>query len=276
MLAALLLAMLVAGLNYSSNLALIFAFLMSSVGIVAMHQCHRNLQALTVGAVSACDAFAGGHAAVRITARNPSCVTRYDLEFCAGGGRVFATLAPAAQTSLEIAVATPRREVIAMDAWQVRTRYPFGWFRAWTYVHTQIVIYVAPQPAGGLALPSHLRDTDSFARESALAGDEEFAGLRAYRPGDARKQMAWKSMARGGEPAVRHYVALAGAPEWLDWSALPHLSDEAKLAQLCAWVLQADARGIAYGLRLPRRELPPEIGNVQRILCLRALAEFSP
>ncbi len=43
MLASLLVAMLIAGLNYNSNLGLAFAFLMVSLALVAMHHCHRNL-----------------------------------------------------------------------------------------------------------------------------------------------------------------------------------------------------------------------------------------
>ena len=48
MLAALLFAMLIAGLNYNSNLGLAFAFLMVSLVLVAMHHCHRNLLGLGV------------------------------------------------------------------------------------------------------------------------------------------------------------------------------------------------------------------------------------
>ena len=45
MLALMLVAMLIAGLNYNSNLALAFAFLMVSVALVTMHHCNRNLMA---------------------------------------------------------------------------------------------------------------------------------------------------------------------------------------------------------------------------------------
>ena len=42
MLGALLVAMLIAALNYNSNLGLAFAFFMASLVLVAMHHCHRN------------------------------------------------------------------------------------------------------------------------------------------------------------------------------------------------------------------------------------------
>src|SRR5258708_16772203 len=43
MLALMLTAMLIAGLNYNSNLGLAFAFLMISIALVTMHHCNRNL-----------------------------------------------------------------------------------------------------------------------------------------------------------------------------------------------------------------------------------------
>ena len=56
MLGAILIAMLVAGLNYNSNLALAFAFLMSSMALVTMHHCNRNMLRLSVDASIEVDA----------------------------------------------------------------------------------------------------------------------------------------------------------------------------------------------------------------------------
>ena len=40
------------------------------------------------------------------------------------------------------------------------------------------------------------------------------------------------------------------------------------------WVLDAEAQGLRYGLRLPDGELPPGNGAAQRDECLRRLALF--
>ncbi len=86
--------------------------------------------------------------------------------------------------------------------------------------------------------------------------------------------MAWKVLARGGEPAVRSYTGLAAQPEWLDWSQLDGLDDESRLSQLCRWVLESESAKQAYGLRIPGVEVPPGHGDTQRIACLRVLAEY--
>ncbi len=100
------------------------------------------------------------------------------------------------------------------------------------------------------------------------------AGLRAYQPGVPLKHMAWKVLARGGEPAVRSYSSLAAQPEWLEWSLLEGLDTEARLSQLCLWVLESEAAQRPYGLRLPGVEIAPSGGAAHRFACLRALAAF--
>jgi uncharacterized protein (DUF58 family) len=106
-----------------------------------------------------------------------------------------------------------------------------------------------------------------------MRGEEEFAGLRAYAPGVPLKHMAWKVLARGGEPAVRVYSDLGAQPEWLDWSALAGLDTETRLSQLCRWVLQCEAgQPRPYGLKLPGAEIAPGHGAPHRARCLRALA----
>ena len=76
-------------------------------------------------------------------------------------------------------------------------------------------------------------------------------------PACRSKHMAWKVLARGGEPAVRSYSSLAAQPEWLEWSALEGVDTEARLSQLCLWVLESDAAQRPYGLRIPGKEIAP-------------------
>jgi len=160
-----------------------------------------------------------------------------------------------------------------LDQFELRTSYPFGWFRAWTYAHAPLTIFVAPEPCGDRDLPSAAAAVGMAAR-SEMRGDEDFAGLRAYEPGVALKHMAWKVLARGGEPAVRSYTGLAAQPEWLEWSALEGVEVEARLSQLCRWVLQSEAAQRPYGLRIPGKEIAPARGAAHRRACLRALALY--
>jgi uncharacterized protein (DUF58 family) len=282
-LAALLVAMLIAGLNYNRNLALAFAFFMVSLVLVAMHHCHRNLLGLSVDANVEVDAFAGGDAAFHFMLHNESAIERRDIEVRVGlPARASAAAAEAiksvgAQSYEQLTVPVPvvQRGVSRWRQFELRTRHPFGWFRAWTYAQAALTAFVAPRPRGDRPLPSAAA-AGGKALRAEIRGDEDFAGLRSYAPGVPLKHMAWKVLARGGEAAVRSYSDLGAQPEWLEWSALEGLDGEARLSQLCRWVLQCEAgQPRPYGLRIPGVEIAPGRGAVHRAKCLRALAAFA-
>lgn len=275
MLAALLVAMLLAGLNYSSNLALAYAFLMIGLVLVVMHHCHRNLLGLEVDVNLESDAIEGSYAHFEFLLGNATGLDRLDIEVRLGEEHRLPAVARVRARSrerLDVQIPARRRGPLRLERIELSTRQPLGWFRAWTYVHAPLTAYVAPRPRGERALPvvAGIRGRPGMGAE--LKGEEEFAGLRAYAPGVPLKHMAWKVLARGHEAAVRSYVDPAAEPEWLDWSCLEGLDTETRLAQLCRWVLECERLQIPYGLRLPGIEIPPAQGGSQHIRCLRALA----
>ncbi len=272
MLAFTLAAMLIAGLNYNSNLGLAFAFLAVSIALVTMHHCNRILLGLKVDAAVEVDAFAGREAELHFVVDNDSDVDRCDVEIRCAAGSGMRTVAARSSESICVAVPAPRRGVLRLEQFELRTRHPFGWFHAWTYVQGLLTVHVAPLPRGSRILPSAAGA--GSASRSETRGDEDFAHLRAYEPGVPLKHMAWKVLARGGEAAVRSYTGSAAQPEWLEWSALADQDPENRLSQLCLWVLESDAAQRLYGLRLPGTEIPLGSGAAHRIACLRALAAF--
>jgi uncharacterized protein (DUF58 family) len=272
MLAAILIAMLVAGLNYNSNLAIAFAFLMSSMALVGMHHCNRNLLRLSVDVTTEVDTFAGREAMLEFELRNTTHVDRRDIEVRCLKAAATGSVAAGQSECIEVIAPVAQRGVTRVDQFELRTRYPFGWFYSWTYVQGTITIYAAPAPAGTRTLPS--ASAKGTGSHSERRGDEDFSGLRAYQPGVPLKHMAWKVLARGGEAAVRSYSSLAAQPEWLEWSSLEGLGSEARLSQLCLWVLESDAAHRPYGLRIPGKEIAPSGGTAHRFACLRALAAF--
>jgi uncharacterized protein (DUF58 family) len=274
LLATLLMAMLIGGLNYSNNLALGLAFLLCAVALAAMHHCHRNLLGLQVDAALASDALAGTSATHEFAIKNHSRLPRFDIEIrLSEAASAIETVAAGSIKRCNVSIPTNSRGVLRFDRVQLRTRYPFGWFRAWTYVHVGLTVYAAPQPAG-VARPVPLQALQGATPVRAGRGDDDFMGLRDYAAGDPRKHIAWKSLARGAELAVRTHSGAGRWPEWFDWRDLPQLGAEHRLAQLCQWILEADAERHRYGLRLPNRTIDLGSGAAQRRDCLRALAAY--
>src|SRR3984885_13619321 len=154
MLALMLTAMLIAGLNYNSNLGLAFAFLMVSIALVTMHHCNRNLMSLQVDVTTEVDVFAGREASFEFVLRNESNVERRDVEIRCLTASGMRSVAAKSSESIPVAVPVPQRGVARIDQFELRTRYPFGWFHAWTYVQGSLTAYVAPSPQGDRTLPA--------------------------------------------------------------------------------------------------------------------------
>ena len=270
--ALMLLFMLVAGLNYANSIALFLTFMLAGLALVAMHRAHRNLLNVELVQTATSPAFAGQTAALRCTFRNPSRLMRYGVTLRAERtGVVVADLPPLDSTSLELPVPTQKRGILRIDRVRIATRFPFGLFEAWTYVHRAFEIVVYPRAEGPL-LPPPEPGGEPTARAALASGDDEWVGLRAFRDGDSPRQVAWKAYARGAPLLVKEYGSAAGQPHLFDFDSLRGLATEARLSQLCRWIVNSEARGQAYSLKIPGVEIPVGRGLVHEERCLTALA----
>jgi uncharacterized protein (DUF58 family) len=107
-----------------------------------------------------------------------------------------------------------------------------------------------------------------------MRGDEDFAGLRTFHPGDSPRRIAWKAYARGQGLHVKLYSGTAVTSHLFDWDTMTGLGTEERLSQLARWIEDAYAAGRAFGLRLPGQEVPPNVGLAHRQRCLTLLALF--
>ena len=105
-------------------------------------------------------------------------------------------------------------------------------------------------------------------------GDEEFAGLRSFHPGDSPRRIAWKAYAREQGLMVKQYAGTSISTCMFDWDVLAGLDAELRLSRLCRWVLDSHQQGIAYGLKLPGFNAAPALREAHRSRCLQALALF--
>jgi uncharacterized protein (DUF58 family) len=271
---ALLFLMLLAGLNYANSLALFLTFLLTGFALVAMQQCHRNLLGLEVVAAIAPAVFARGTGAVQLTLGNTTALSRVRLEAkLPQGALIAADLPPRARQRLELPLAAAARGLVRVERVRLSTAHPFGLFRAWTWVHTEVTMLVYPHPHGPLPMPADsARHTG--ARPHAGAGADEWLGLRPFRDGDSPRQVDWKAYAREAPLLVKEYVQGASELRLFDFAQLAHLDQEARLSQLARWVVDAEAHGERYGLVLPGVQLLPDRGPEHRHRSLAALALF--
>jgi uncharacterized protein (DUF58 family) len=276
--AGMLFLMLIGAMNYANNLALALSFLLGSLGLVAMHQCHRNLVGLRLGLASTDPVFAGQRARFRIALLNDAPQPRPELELTddkltTAPVRLDAATREPTRAVVEIGVDAERRGKVSLDRFEVSTRYPFGLFRAWAVLHMNLECIVYPRPGDRDRSPPPV-ETDVGGAQDGPRGDEEFAGLRTFHAGDSPRRIAWKTYARGQGLHTKHYAGTAVISHVFDWDSLEGLGPEARLSQLCRWVIDAHAAGRAYGLKIPGLRIDTNVGDAHRQRCLTALALF--
>jgi uncharacterized protein (DUF58 family) len=270
---AMVFAMLLGSLNYGASLGFALTFLLTGLGLVAMHHCHNNLLGATIKFLGAAPVFAGDRAEFKIAIGNDADAARLEIELkhkdhaagpvdVAGGGTEI----------LRLGVATQRRGWIALERFRVETRYPANLFRAWTWVHMETRCLVYPRPAEPRRPLPESVSGGTIGRPQA--GDDDFAGLRNAAAGDPLQRIAWKAYARTDMLLLKEFSSGTAAPCQLDWDMLPDLDTESRLSQLVRWCLDADAAGRSLALRLPGREIPLGLGPKHLAACLEALALF--
>lgn len=269
-------AMFIGAMNYANNLALGLTFLLGSLALTAMHYCHRNLSGIVIRSANCEPVFVGDLATFRIALENGAPLPRHELTVSNEHGMAQPMRVPAnGRTVFEVNLPAPKRGLLTLEHFEIVTRHPFGLFRAWSHLHMNLTCVVYPKPSPrGLAPPPV--ETDTGGAQDSIRGDEEFAGIRPFHPGDSPRRIAWKAYAREQGLQVKVYAGTAVTSHVLDWHALTGLGTEARLSQLCRWIEDAYAEGRAFALKLPDLEIPANIGPAHRQRCLTALALFEP
>lgn len=274
--AMLVFVMLLAGLNYSNSIAMMVTFLLAGFGLIAMHLTHRNLVGLVLRDVATVDAFAGEHGQLLLTLENSWDTPRIGIECETDESEFVALDVPAGgKARADLSLPLTKRGRVRIDRLQLSTRFPFGLFRAWTYVHHETALIAWPAPRGRREPPAEA-SSGGNAPSVHRAGDEEWAGLREFRSGDSPRQVAWRAYARGRGLLVKTYQSPAAHHRTFNLAQVPGADLESRLEQMSAWVMAAHARGERYGLLLGEQSIEPDSGNKHRENCLRALALFGP
>lgn len=266
--------MLVGAINYNLALGHALVFLLAGLGLVGMIHTFRNLVELEIAGGRCCPVFAGEIAHFPLHLRNRREEPRLALTLRAGNGAVVTCTVPAdGECEVALPVRTEQRGWLDLPRVRLESRYPLGFFVAWSYPQPALRSLVYPRP-----LPWPLPPARPVAASGDLggsAGQEDFAGLRPRQPADSPRHVAWKAAARQGDGLplpVKEFSGGAREELWLDWAALPDGDGETRLSWLTGWVMAADTLGLPYGLRLPSLEWSPASGAAHRQRCLESLA----
>lgn len=288
MLAATLLVLLIASINYQLNLGYLLTFMLAGAAVVGMHVTHGNLRGLTMNMIAGrADStsvnsvmgqiFAGSIAQVEVRlsharkSQRPS-IGLALLDEAHEPHWSWADVPAQGSSTVHVAFKAAQRGLRRVPDLQAETRYPLGTFRVWTVWRpkSEVLVYPAPEPHAPPLPPGEPRSGGGGAARVQQSG--EFDGVRAYRRGDPLKLVVWKKAAKSDELVSRDTQQAQRYELWLDYAACAITDHEAKLSRLTAWVIAADKLGSDYGLRIPGREIKPGCGEAHKRACLEALA----
>jgi len=287
--AVLLLIMLIGAINYNNSLGHLLCFLLVSIGHVAMHYSHRNIRQSTLTLSADSPVFCGQNASIHCTLSNDDTQTHYQQSIALTAPhrrrrwqfiqayqiqQTLTSVEAGDSTFCKVLVPTQQRGWQSIDKVRLSSLYPLGFFFTWTVINSDCHILVYPKPEGNLPLPS----SSGIAKQAMQVlkkGDDDFSGFRNYRVGESLHHIAWKALARDelmrskdfSSPQGQHLIL-----DWLDTAALT--SVEAKLSQLCQWIITAEATGSLYALILPQQTIELGHGKLHQHNCLKALALY--
>lgn len=267
--------MLIGSINYGLSLGFVLTFLLVALSINAMIYTFRNLANLRISAARTRPVFVGEKAQFAVCIDNPGQADRFAIGLVRDKEEsTFVDIPPRRAVFAGIAIPAVRRGLMRPGRLTLFTRFPLGLYYAWSYLELDAHCLVYPRPApAGLPLPPAESGAGTGMQHGQ--GREDFAGLRPYHAGDSPRHVAWKAAARGQGLLTKQFSGRADTELWLDWRHLPVQMDiEDKLSRLTRWVLDAHARGITFGLRIPGRTVALAGGEAQRDRCLEALALF--
>jgi len=279
----LLIVLFIGAVNYNLSLGFGFTFLIAGCALIDMHLTFRNLAHLYLRAGRAQPVFCGEEAQFELHLINRRKHDRYALwlGFLEDGalGIAHAVDVPANTTcNITLSCHTVKRGWLQTPRVRLQTRFPLGLLRAWSYWRPDLQALIYPRPElQAPPLPMRAKGDDTGA---GSAGHDDFAGIRAYQPGDQLKHLAWRQIARidledGGTLVTKHFEGGGASELCLDLTALPPQMDlEDRLSRMTRWVLDAEAAGLPYAFRLGAHHFPAALGPAHQAACLSALALY--
>lgn len=266
-----------AAVNYENNLVYAVLYLIAALSFISVFHTWRNIASLEVDHVRVKRAFAAEEIEVDIHLRNRGRRPSYNLIFQrVERGRKIAmrsrkgNLVKAGDTSVIAAFLPPaKRGRYQFDALIVRSAYPLGLFWATLRVPVGSVYYVYPEPRGNAELPEMLA---SGTEGPPTSSGDDFAGVRAYSPGESLRHVDWKAFARGRPLMVKQFSGGQGRELWLEARLLSGLTLEDRLSQMTLWAIEAEEGDVAYGLSIGDVHYQPALGTEHQRRVLEALA----
>jgi uncharacterized protein (DUF58 family) len=264
---------------YNNNLCYMIVFSMGGIFFASLFFTHFNLKGVGISEDKTHSGFSGDQARISFNLQNATQEEKHNFKIYLPGltvrpVTVYGALSAQGRTSVEVEFPLPRRGVYQIKQIRLSAEYPFGLFRAWTWLPVAVKYFAYPAPTGQRKLFSSLVSHQIFGEGLDENGDD-FSGHKRYERGDSLRHMDWRALARGEETWTKVFHEGGDIKYLFSWRDLANIPDpEQKLSQLSLWIVMARELNVAYEVHLPGRELNEKNGHLQSEDYLKALAEY--
>ena len=265
--------MLIGAINYQNSLVYAVVFTLGSLFWVGLHHTYRNLAGLELHAGGSPPVFCGEDARFGLTLVSERREHQAIVLSWPDSLPQRTDVAAGLSTNLTLYHPAEQRGWMRPARLRVETRYPLGWFVAWSLVDLDWRVLIYPKPIR-LPLPAMGGPGEGEGDQFLVEGVDDFQGLREYQPGDSRRRLDWRAWSRGQGLHSKVFAEPQHDSRWLTLSQAPGLNLDQQLGCLAGWILQLEQQRQPYGLELPGVRIQPATGESHRDVCLRALALY--
>ena len=275
--AVLLVITFIAGINYGNNLVLGLCFYLVSVWLISFHVTFAHISGLHIQLLDVTMAEAGAPVWVTFQIKNDSRQPRRQLLFAFEQTSVKQANKKMTKNSakklknnddnqqsvlvtqlqgeqrIQLPIQTNHRGQLELPRLTIKTVYPLGIMRAWSYVYFSRTAWVYPKPEAfdwqeQYAVAS-LEDLPIGGQYRQ--GQDDFDRLDNYIEGESLARVSWGHVARGQGMFTKHFADPVGHEQTLDYADMPAAHHEQKLAQLAYGAVTLGQLGVPFNMRLP-------------------------
>ena len=285
----------IAGINYGNNLVLGLCFYLASVWLVSLHVTFAHISGLQIQLLEVTMAEVGAPVWVTLQLRSDSRQPRRQLLLGfehndyqdsaqkktdnTVNQQVLLTYLQGEQI-IRLPILTSQRGELVLPRLQIKTVYPLGIMRAWSYVYFSRTawVYPKPEPFEGQMQYLALNSEDmpiGGQYTQYQQGQDDFERLDNYIAGESLARVSWAHVARGQGMLTKHFADPIGHEQILDYADMPAAHHEQKLAQLAYGVISLGQLGLPFAMRLPNEPSSAVVGQGDAFTqgCLLRLAK---
>ncbi|MDN5565166.1 MAG: hypothetical protein L0G25_00080 [Psychrobacter sp.] len=266
----------IAGINYGNNLVLGLCFYLISIWLISFHVTFAHISGLKVQLVDVTMAEVGKPVWVTLkvlnTSRHPrrQLMFRFDQDGEQKHKKVIisdrdehADSSKNSQKSIllsrlhdeqiiRLPIKTRVRGQLELPRLQVKTVYPLGIMRAWSYIYFAQLAWVYPKP---LTFDWQTQYSQANSEDLPLGGQytqgqDDFDRLDSYIEGESLARVSWAHVARGQGMLTKHFGDPIGHEQLLDYKDMPAANHEKKLAQLAYGALTLGQLNVPFKMQL--------------------------